>query len=270
MRCLPVFFALLALTPAARAADPEPVTPTKTIKLFNGKDLSGLSTWLRDGGKDDPNKVFSVADGMIHVSGEGAGYVRTDKMYANYHLIVEYKWGEKTDGSGIVRNSGLLVNARGLDGGAGRGAWMHCLEIQLAQGCEGDFILIRGKNAEGQPLPAGFTSDVEINPVDKKTRWKRGGTPTKYNGRQFWWNKHDPTFKEKLDTHGRWDVASKLGEWTKVECICDGSRLTVKINDVEVNECYDLQPASGYLLLQNEGNEIYFRRFELHPLKKEK
>ena len=110
---------------------------------------------------------------------------------------------------------------------------------------------------------------MEINPVDKKTRWKLGGTPTKYNGRQFWWNKHDPKFREKLDTRGRWDVASKLGEWTKVECICNGNRLTVKINEVTVNECYDLQPNSGMLLLQNEGNEIHFRRFELQPIKSE-
>ena len=35
-----------------------------------------------------------------------------------------------------------------------------------------------------------------------------------------------------------------------------------------VNEALDVWPTSGKILLQNEGNEIYYRTFELHPLEK--
>src|SRR5213593_1858981 len=44
-------------------------------------------------------------------------------------------------------------------------------------------------------------------------------TKTPYSGKQFWWSEHDPEYRELIDTRGRWDVESTLGEWTRVECI---------------------------------------------------
>ncbi|MEK6234320.1 MAG: DUF1080 domain-containing protein, partial [Planctomycetales bacterium] len=128
------------------------VSPTKTVRPFNGKDLSGFSTWLKDSGREDPQGAFSVKDGVIRVSGEGMGYLATKQSYRNYHLVVEYKWGKKTDGSKYVRNSGVLLHAVGPDGGRG-GLWMTSLECQLAQGCEGDFIVIRGQDEDGKAIP---------------------------------------------------------------------------------------------------------------------
>ena len=69
---------------------------------------------------------------------------------------------------------------------------------------------------------------------------------------------------------GRWDVESPLGEWTRVECIARGERITVIVNGQTVNECYNVSPSSGKILLQSEGFEIWFRKFELKPLAPEK
>ena len=77
---------------------------------------------------------------------------------------------------------------------------------------------------------------------------------------------HDPDFKEVLDTRGKQDVESPLTEWTRVECICQGKRITVLVNGVTVNECFDVFPSAGKILLESEGFEIFFRKFELHPL----
>lgn len=63
-------------------------------------------------------------------------------------------------------------------------------------------------------------------------------------------------------------MESKLGEWTTVECVCDGATLTVSVNGVKVNHAYNVTPAAGKILLQTEGFEVYFRKFEIHPLKK--
>lgn len=238
----------------------QPITPQRPIRLFNGKDFDGLSTWLKEGGRKDPKNVFSVDSGTIHISGEGAGYVATEKEYANYHLHVEYKWGKKTDGSKYVRNSGVLLHKINSDR-----VWPTCIEVQLAQGCEGDLIVIRGG---GKAYPASITCETRLAD-DGRTRWHKGGKPTVYSGKQFWWSKHQVGFKELLDTRGKDDIASPLGQWTRVECICRGNRITVKINGVTVNECFDANPAAGKILLQNEGNEIYFRNFELRPLKKD-
>jgi hypothetical protein len=236
------------------------------IPLFNGKDLTGLYTWLKETGREDPRKVFRVQDGILHVSGEGMGYVATEKEYQDYHLVVEYKWGRRTDGGKYVRNSGILLRAVGPDGGA-NGTWMSSIECQLAQGCVGDLIVIRGKDDKGEVVPVQITAETELSPNQKRHRWKKGGDvktfpPTRG---QLWWSNHDWEFQELLDTRGRYDVESPQGEWTKVECICAGKAITVLVNGTTVNKCTEAFPTTGKILLQSEGFEILFRRFELYP-----
>ena len=132
-----------------------PARPREIIELFNGRDLAGLAHWLEDTKERDPRGVFSVQDGMIRISGEGNGYLATHESYRDYHLVVEYRWGKRTDGGKFVRNSGILLHANGPDGGAG-GTWMSAIECQLAQGCVGDLIAIRGKDdARGRQSPCG-------------------------------------------------------------------------------------------------------------------
>ncbi len=264
---------LLASLPlAAVAAEPstrQAISPAgETIELFNGENLDGLYTFLKGRGvRRESDEVFRVEDGMIHVSGEGRGYVATENAYRDYHLSVEYRWGKRDDGSGYVRNAGVLVHGTGPDGGHGSGVWMASLEIQLAQGCEGDLIVIRGKDDQGQVIPVDMASEVRVA-EDGKTRWHPRSEKVRYSGRQFWWSKHEPFFKEKLDTRGKDDVASPLGEWTRVEVICRADRVTVKINSVTVNEAVDVWPTAGKILLQNEGSEIYYRNWRLSPLPK--
>ncbi len=251
--------------PASVSALPPSATPKRVISLFNGKDFSGLYGWLKDTHYDDPRKVFTVQNGMIQISGEVDGYLGTQEAYRDYRLVVEYKWGNRTYGSKTVRNSGILLHAVGPDGN--HSPWMASIECQVAQGCVGDFIVIRGEDEQRKAVPVTITSDT-ILASDKRTRWKKGGQPTVYSGKQFWWSKHDPDFEELIDTRGKEDVESPLGEWTRVECICAGKRITVIVNGEPVNECYNVFPAVGKILLESEGFEILFRKFELHPLKK--
>ena len=226
------------------AYEPLAIEPSQqTIHPFNGKDLSGFTKWLQTTKHDDPQSDYRVADGMIHIGGRGMGYLATVNSYKNYHLSVEYKWGKRTDGSKYVRNSGILLHATGPDGNA-RGIWMASIECQLAQGCEGDLIVIRGKHKKGNVIPVTISSDTRTAD-DGRTRWLRGGRKTVYSGKQFWWSNHEVGFQELLDTRGKEDAASPLGEWTQVECICAGRRITIKINGKTVNECYDVFPTAG-------------------------
>jgi hypothetical protein len=250
--------------PTFAAAQEKPIEPMGVVKLFNGKDLTGLTTWLKDTKGDDPRKVFTVKNGVIHVSGDGFGYLATEKEYHDYHLTVEYKWGKKTDGGKHVRNSGILLHAIGPDGGAG-GTWMSCIECQLAQGCVGDLIVIRGKDKKGDVIPVELKAETTLG-SDKRPRWKAGGEVRTFTNRQLWWSLHEPGFKELLDTRGKDDVESPLGEWTKVECICNGQTIEIRVNGTTVNKCFDVYPPAGKILLQTEGFEIDFRRFEVKPL----
>lgn len=272
MNRLCLYSALAAGLMASRVVSDQqaaPLSPREVVRLFNGKDLSGLYTWLKETRREDPRQVFRVSDGLLHITGESNGYLATEKEYRDYHLVLEYRWGKKTDGGKHVRNSGILLHGVGPDGGAG-GTWMSSIECQLAQGCVGDLIVIRGKDEQSETIPVRLTAQTELAPDKKRHRWKEGGEAKSFppTRGQLWWSKHDWDFKELLDTRGQDDVESPVGEWTRVECVCEGNRVTVVVNGNTVNHCYDAFPSAGKILLQSEGFELFVRKFELHPVKK--
>lgn len=259
---VPVVLLLIAFGVPAVAEDA--VVPSQVIRPLDQRDLGAFSVWLKKTGRQDPDRVFRLADGVLRCGDEDMGYVATRDSYKDYHLSVEYRWGRKNPNDKYVRNSGVLLHGVGPDGSQS-GVWMTSIECQLAQGCEGDLIVIKGKNAEGEPFPATISSNTVVA-KDGKTRWKRDGVNTVYSGKQFWWSRHQLFFEELIDTRGRDDVASPLGEWTRVDCLCQGSKITIKINGTTVNECFDANPAAGKILLQSEGHEVFFRNMEIRPL----
>src|SRR5690242_1771811 len=100
--------ALVALRPLP-AADLK-IDGSKKIRLFNGTNLDGFDRFLQSKGlNNDPEKVFQVHDGMIHISGAEYGYVITKEEYGNYYLRAEFKWGEATHPprQGQARDSGI-------------------------------------------------------------------------------------------------------------------------------------------------------------------
>ena len=56
----------------------------------------------------------------------------------------------------------------------------------------------------------------------------------------------------------------------RVEAVCEGKRLAIFVNGVQVNEAIEVSPASGRILLQCEGHEVFFRKVVLHPLPEKK
>ena len=82
------------------------------------------------------------------------------------------------------------------------------------------------------------------------------------------WQYRDPAWKDQLGFRGPKDVEKPVGQWNLVEAIVDGGNLTFFLNGVKVNEARDGVFTWGRLLFQSEGAEIFFRRIELHPLKK--
>lgn len=123
---LAALFAGLSLTTQIRAGE-------EGFKaLFNGKDLSGWKTMV---GKADPEKVFSVKDGEIVVSGNPNGYFYTDKSYKNY--ILRYDWKFSKPG-----NSGLLVHIQN------HAIWPKSVEVQGQLTDHGNIFAIGGAKGE--------------------------------------------------------------------------------------------------------------------------
>ena len=198
------------------------------IKLFNGKDLSGWSIFIRHDGNDsldpraDPKGVFKVEDGLIHISGQEFGCLTTEKAFANYRLTVEFKWGEKKwpPREKVVRDSGILLHCVGPDK-----VWTKSIECQIQEHDCGDFWLVDG-------------TSIEV----KGKLYSQGRVVKKADGEK-------PT-----------------GEWNTVEVVCDGDKITNIVNGVVVNEGTHASETKGRIMLQSEGAEVYYRNVELTPL----
>ena len=118
----------------------------KFVPLFNGHDLSG---WVNVNCGPD---TWSVKDGVIYCTGKPIGELRTERMYQNF--ILELEWRHlKPKG-----NAGVFVWADALPA---RGQPFHrAIEVQVLDGREGSW----------------FTSDGDIFPI-------HGASMTPKNGR---------------------------------------------------------------------------------------
>jgi hypothetical protein len=271
---LPAVLAVAWLGKCPSSAAEGAVTPRETIRLFNGTNFTGFHTWLVDTKRADPRAVFTVTNGMIRISGEGLGYLGTEKEFHDYHLVVEFKWGRTNwpwgDRVGKARDSGIFLHATGPDGNShdGGGAFMAAIECQVMQGAVGDFLLIRGAAADGSVMAPRIT--VEAAPdrdADGWWTWQAGGRKQAVTrwGRVNWSGKARE-WRDELDFRGPRDVESARDEWTRVECMCDADQIQVKVNGTLVNEVSAVSPNRGKILLQCEGSEIFYRRLELRPL----
>lgn len=239
------------------------------IKLFNGKNLEGFYTWIRDTKYADPRKVFTVKDGMIHISGDGWGGLITRQAYRDYHLIVEFKWGEKTWGDRVdrTRDSGVLLHCWGPDGGYNN-TWMASIEAQIIEGGVGDILVLTGSDPlTGQVYPTSVTAEITKDRDGEKV-WKKGGERVTLSRGRINWFGRDPDWVDKIGFRGKNDIESPHGQWTRLEVIADGGHLMYKVNGVVVNEAFEAKPDFGKLLLQTEQAEMFVRRFELRPIGK--
>ena len=264
---LAISFAVAALLATRLTAEETPSRPTITptdgvIKLFNGRNLDGLYTYLQDTKHEDPRHVVTVHDGLLHISGDGVGGVSTCSEYRDYHMICEFRWGQQTWGSRIdcAKDSGVLVHCQGPEGGYS-GIWMESLEAQIIEGGTGDFIVVRGSGQVQPSLTAECVQDRDGEDV-----WHAGGAKKVLTSGRLNWFGRDPDWKDVRGFRGKNDIESPGKEWTRMEVICRGNQLAILVNGVKVNEALDVHPSAGKLTIQSEMAEIDFRRWELWPL----
>jgi hypothetical protein len=131
--------AMLSLSMAQEQAKPS----GKAIPLFNGKDFTGWKKFVDPKSKADPDKIFTVRDGIIVVDGSVNGYLITEKEYGDYVLTLEWRWGEKVHRG---RNSGVFVHVSGPDQ-----IWPKGVEAQLMADHAGDFWLVGGFKLQVDP-----------------------------------------------------------------------------------------------------------------------
>lgn len=279
MRYPGVFFGLVLLTCTALRAD------DVWKPLWNGKDLSGWTTWigkphasvdLPGAAKDEKGNytqpigardvlgVFSVAsvDGKpaIRVSGQVFGELRTKESFSNYHLRLQFKWGEKKwpprDKPGTARDSGILYHVHAEPGAEGR-TWARSIELQIQEHDVGDLyavgslISVRSKLRTSTPRP--------IFDYDPSGEWN--------------------SFSQVPGSDGRCvkqpDNEKPTGEWNTVELICLGEdaihivngKVVMRLHNPRRIDTPTPQPVTaGAIILQSEGAELFYRAVEIRPI----
>ena len=223
--------ALASLLPFAALADHH--EKGKAVFLFNGKDLAG---WHADVPKADKNPdvkpSFVARDGMLVSLGTPRGHLITDKKYANFKLVVEYRFPGKPG------NCGVLVHAstpRAL-----YEMFPASIEVQMNSGHAGDFWCIH----ENIVVP------------DMEKRRPRGKN-------QKWGGKKGDSRRILNLTDGS---EKPLGEWNKMEIVCKGAEVIVHLNGDLVNHGKECSVSKGQIAIQAEGAEVEFRKMDLSPL----
>lgn len=112
--------------------------------LFNGKDLSNWN-FVVDKDEVPADQVFSVDNGVIHISGSPFGYMYTKSKYSNYRLHVEWRWPD-----GIISNSGIFLLIEDP-----KNPFPNGIECQLHAGDAGDFVLLGGSDLAEYHSPEG-------------------------------------------------------------------------------------------------------------------
>jgi hypothetical protein len=224
--------ALMISTTIIRAEEP-------VIHLLHGNDLSGFYPFLDGFGKDhDPEKVFTMTNGILRDSGQEMGYLATKEAYGNYRLVVEFKWGEQTWGKRKTnaRDSGVLINGQDKDV-----VWPKCIECQMIEGGTGDIIVVNGAH-------------LTVDGVTKGPRIERFDRP----GRNPW--------KDELGFRGPQEIEKPHGEWNTLEIIDHAGTVSISVNGIHTLTGTNCLPPSGRIMLQAEGAEVFFRRLDLYPL----
>lgn len=234
----------------------------KMKAIFNGKNLNNwdISIGTALNGFDNlkesasPDHVYSIVkkdgDSFIRISGDVNAAIATKEIFENYHLRLEFKWGEQVY---TTRNSGLLYHSYGPFG-AGIDTWMSSIECQLMHDNLGDAYMMANTLTEVQVTQDGdnqvfsqngqkmaFGNDMEGGKIARKNRGNE----------------------------------KPIGEWNVIDLYCFGQQSIHVINGKKVMECNNNQKnisgkitplVKGKIQIQSEGAELFIRSIEVRNI----
>lgn len=199
----------------------------KKTKLFSPDKKNEWRIFLSKTGKEDPKGVFTFENGMVHASGEDFGYVITEKKYRNFHLSIEFKWGEKKfpPRENEKRDGGILYHVNIYNGDK---IWPRSLEYQVQEGDCGDFWM------------TDSTTIVYRDTLTTPKNWIRA-----------------PKLK---------NAEKPNGEWNKAEIIVKEGMIIHLLNGEIVNKAGLGNTREGNIVIQSEGAELFYRNAEIEEL----
>jgi hypothetical protein len=194
------------------------------VPMFHGQDLRG---WVPC---SIAPETFAARDGMIVTSGLPVGTLRTEKMYENF--IIELEWRHLTAGG----NSGLFIWADGLPEVGGH--FSRGIEIQM---------LDPGYDRPGKN--SGYTTHGDIFAVNGASLTVAGRISR--NGKR--------SFPMEDRTH-------PSPAWNHYRVVANDGEIRLSVNGKEVTLAKQASPRKGYLMLEAEGAPVEFRNLRIKEL----
>ncbi len=249
-------------------------------KLFNGKNLTGWDTYigpdLDDKGKpltgtpvglnNDPKQVFTVVkqngENIIRVSGQNWGALITHSEFENYHLQLQFKWGELTWGQkkGQKKDSGLLYNSVGPYG-ADYGAWMRAQEFQIEEGNTGDYWGCAGGMAD---MPVVTRIPGTFGKIDYV--YHNDGTLLTFS-QQSAQGRHCVKQGDAENPSGQWNTLDLYCHGDTSIHVVNGKVMMVLYHNRQLDNGKELPLTKGKIQLQSEGSEIFYRQIKVQQIK---
>lgn len=237
--------------------------------LFNGKDLTGWYTFLQEHGKDsDPDKIVTIEDGAIHLykgfadkSKVVMGYIGTEEEYGDYHLRLQYRWGDAKfePRYALKKDAGLYYHITGPDV-----VWPRSLQYQIEETNVGDLIALFGMQLDTTIDPK--TRDALSPDYPTFLPADRGGEPRVLG-------------LKGIDYQHRLAEVAERDGWNDVEVIAKGDEITHLLNGRVVNRGvavrfddpekpgHPVPLTRGRIALEIEAAELWFRNVEIRPAK---
>lgn len=214
------FMACLCTLLIGTASELSTVGAQEAAQLFNGKNLDG---WVL---VNTPPETWSVKDDMLVCTGKPIGELRTEKMYHNFEL--ELEWRHMVPGG----NAGVFVWADDI---TSRGVPFHRgIEVQVLE------------NAYGNTQ--SHTTHGDIFPI-------HGAKMTPINGR----NGGNRAFPIE-------ERSKPSPEWNHYRIVCNDGNITLAVNGKVVTQGKECSPRKGYICLESEGGVVHYRNIRIKEL----
>ena len=218
--------AMMPLTKAMPSFEETRPVPT-FVDLFNGTDLSG---WVDV--NTSPTTWSVNNEGLLVCHGQPIGVMRSERMYENFVLVVEWRHMEAGGNSGVFLWSDAKPQRSRLPMG---------MEVQML---ELEFPFLHAQK-DGTPRPLAY--------VHGELFGAGGMTATPANPRG--------TRSQSLENR-----CLGKGQWNRYVIVAVDGTVKLSVNGRFVNSIRNASFRRGYICLESEGAEIHFRKISLMEL----
>ncbi len=214
---------------------------------------------------NDPKHVFAfeTIDGeqVLHISGEIYGALTSKQAFGNYHLKLQFKWGEKVWEPRLLRerDSGILYHCVG-EHGSFWNVWMTSQEFQVQEGDMGDYYGLAGTLID---IPSVKKEDA------KEFDYLKGGALNPYSSLQRLPPNHCNKGFDNENPHGEWNTLELIcHEGTSLH-IVNGKVVMALFNSKYKNSEGQIVPLQkGRIQIQSEAAEAFYKNIEIRSIRK--